>query len=56
MKDDWPMLEGWTTLAYLAAEFPAYTYGNTRAEPELPQPRAAREDGGHAPLPHRRVG
>jgi len=23
------MLEGWTTLAYLAAEFPGYAYGNT---------------------------
>jgi len=29
MKDDQPMLEGWTTLAYLAAEFPGYDYGNT---------------------------
>ena len=29
MSDDQPMLEGWTTLAYLAAEFPGYTYGNT---------------------------
>ncbi len=29
MKDDWPILEGWTTLAYLAAEFPGYTFGNT---------------------------
>lgn len=29
MKDDRPMLEGWTTLAYLAAEFPGYTFGNT---------------------------
>ena len=28
MKDDQPILEGWTTLAYLAAEFPGYTYGN----------------------------
>ena len=29
MKGDQPMLEGWTTLAYLAAEFPGYTFGNT---------------------------
>jgi alkanesulfonate monooxygenase SsuD/methylene tetrahydromethanopterin reductase-like flavin-dependent oxidoreductase (luciferase family) len=28
MKDDWPMLEGWTTIAFLAAEFPGYTFGN----------------------------
>ncbi len=29
MKDDRPILEGWTTLAYLAAEFPGLTFGNT---------------------------
>jgi alkanesulfonate monooxygenase SsuD/methylene tetrahydromethanopterin reductase-like flavin-dependent oxidoreductase (luciferase family) len=29
MNHDLPMLEGWTTLAYLAAEFPGYAYGNT---------------------------
>jgi alkanesulfonate monooxygenase SsuD/methylene tetrahydromethanopterin reductase-like flavin-dependent oxidoreductase (luciferase family) len=29
MKGDRPMLEGWTTLTYLAAEFPAYTFGHT---------------------------
>ena len=28
MKDDAPMLEGWTAIAYLAAEFPAFTFGN----------------------------
>jgi alkanesulfonate monooxygenase SsuD/methylene tetrahydromethanopterin reductase-like flavin-dependent oxidoreductase (luciferase family) len=28
MKDDRPMLEGWTAIAFLAAEFPAYTFGN----------------------------
>jgi len=28
MKDDRPILEAWTTIAYLAAEFPAYTFGN----------------------------
>jgi alkanesulfonate monooxygenase SsuD/methylene tetrahydromethanopterin reductase-like flavin-dependent oxidoreductase (luciferase family) len=28
MKDDAPMLEGWTAIAYLAAEFPAYAFGN----------------------------
>src|SRR4051812_22026584 len=28
MKDEWPILEGWTTIAYLAAEFPTYTFGN----------------------------
>jgi alkanesulfonate monooxygenase SsuD/methylene tetrahydromethanopterin reductase-like flavin-dependent oxidoreductase (luciferase family) len=28
MKDDAPILEGWTTLTYLAAEFPSYTFGN----------------------------
>jgi alkanesulfonate monooxygenase SsuD/methylene tetrahydromethanopterin reductase-like flavin-dependent oxidoreductase (luciferase family) len=28
MKEDHPQLEGWTTLTYLAAEFPAYTFGN----------------------------
>jgi alkanesulfonate monooxygenase SsuD/methylene tetrahydromethanopterin reductase-like flavin-dependent oxidoreductase (luciferase family) len=29
MKGDRPMLEGWTTLTYLAAAFPAYTFGHT---------------------------
>jgi alkanesulfonate monooxygenase SsuD/methylene tetrahydromethanopterin reductase-like flavin-dependent oxidoreductase (luciferase family) len=29
MKADRPMLEAWTTLTYLAAEFPAYTFGHT---------------------------
>jgi alkanesulfonate monooxygenase SsuD/methylene tetrahydromethanopterin reductase-like flavin-dependent oxidoreductase (luciferase family) len=29
MKGDQPILEGWTTLAYLAAAFPGYTFGNT---------------------------
>ena len=28
MKDDHPILEGWTAIAYLAAEFPGYTFGN----------------------------
>jgi len=28
MKEDWPILEGWTAIAYLAAEFPDYTFGN----------------------------
>ncbi len=28
MKDDWPVLEGWTAIAFLAAEFPRYTIGN----------------------------
>lgn len=28
MKDDSPMLEGWTAIAFLAAEYPAYTFGN----------------------------
>jgi alkanesulfonate monooxygenase SsuD/methylene tetrahydromethanopterin reductase-like flavin-dependent oxidoreductase (luciferase family) len=28
MKEDRPMLEGWTTIAYLAAEFPDVTFGN----------------------------
>jgi alkanesulfonate monooxygenase SsuD/methylene tetrahydromethanopterin reductase-like flavin-dependent oxidoreductase (luciferase family) len=28
MKDDDPVLEAWTTIAYLAAEFPSYTVGN----------------------------
>lgn len=28
MKDDWPILEGWTAIAYLAGEFPTYTFGN----------------------------
>jgi alkanesulfonate monooxygenase SsuD/methylene tetrahydromethanopterin reductase-like flavin-dependent oxidoreductase (luciferase family) len=28
MKDDRPMLEGWTAIAFLAAEFPTYTFGN----------------------------
>jgi len=28
MKDDAPLLEGWTTLTYLAAEFPGLTFGN----------------------------
>src|SRR2546428_9465037 len=28
MKDDQPILEAWTTLTYLAAEFPQYTFGN----------------------------
>jgi alkanesulfonate monooxygenase SsuD/methylene tetrahydromethanopterin reductase-like flavin-dependent oxidoreductase (luciferase family) len=28
MKDDRPMLEGWTTIAFLAAEFPNYAFGN----------------------------
>ncbi len=28
MKDDAPMLEGWTTIAYLAAEFRGFTFGN----------------------------
>ncbi len=28
MKDDAPILEGWTTLAFLAAEFPSYVFGN----------------------------
>ena len=28
MKDDHPMLEGWTAIAYLAGEFPGYTFGN----------------------------
>lgn len=28
MKDDAPMLEGWTAIAYLAAEFPGYAFGN----------------------------
>jgi alkanesulfonate monooxygenase SsuD/methylene tetrahydromethanopterin reductase-like flavin-dependent oxidoreductase (luciferase family) len=29
MKGDRPLLEAWTTLTYLAAEFPAYTFGHT---------------------------
>ena len=28
MSDDHPLLEGWTTIAYLAAEFPSYRFGN----------------------------
>ena len=28
MKDDSPTLEGWTTIAFLAAEFPSYTFGS----------------------------
>jgi alkanesulfonate monooxygenase SsuD/methylene tetrahydromethanopterin reductase-like flavin-dependent oxidoreductase (luciferase family) len=28
MNEDRPLLEGWTTLAFLAAEFPSYTFGN----------------------------
>ena len=28
MKDDLPILEAWTTLTFLAAEFPAYTFGH----------------------------
>src|SRR3954451_7755491 len=28
MKDEVPILEGWTTIAYLAGEFPDYTFGN----------------------------
>jgi len=28
MNDDLPLLEGWTTVAFLAAEFPSYTFGN----------------------------
>lgn len=28
MKDDQAMLEAWTTLTYVAAEFPSYTFGN----------------------------
>src|SRR3954471_5321081 len=28
MKEDWRILEGWTAIAYLAAEFPDYTFGN----------------------------
>lgn len=28
MKDDWPILEGWTAISYFAAEFPAFTFGN----------------------------
>jgi alkanesulfonate monooxygenase SsuD/methylene tetrahydromethanopterin reductase-like flavin-dependent oxidoreductase (luciferase family) len=28
MKDDAPMLEAWTTLTYLAAEFPNFTFGH----------------------------
>jgi alkanesulfonate monooxygenase SsuD/methylene tetrahydromethanopterin reductase-like flavin-dependent oxidoreductase (luciferase family) len=28
MKDNSPTLEGWTALAFLAAEFPAYAFGN----------------------------
>jgi alkanesulfonate monooxygenase SsuD/methylene tetrahydromethanopterin reductase-like flavin-dependent oxidoreductase (luciferase family) len=28
MKEALPMLEGWTTIAYLAAAFPAYVFGN----------------------------
>jgi alkanesulfonate monooxygenase SsuD/methylene tetrahydromethanopterin reductase-like flavin-dependent oxidoreductase (luciferase family) len=29
MKGDRPLLEAWTTLTYLAAEFPAYVFGHT---------------------------
>ncbi len=28
MKDEHPILEGWTTIAFLAGEFPGYTFGN----------------------------
>src|SRR5207248_4535967 len=28
MKEDHPTVEAWTTLTFLAAEFPAYTFGN----------------------------
>lgn len=28
MKDDHPMLEGWTAIAFLAGEFPGFTFGN----------------------------
>ena len=28
MKDDSPILEGWTSIAFLAGEFPGYTFGN----------------------------
>jgi alkanesulfonate monooxygenase SsuD/methylene tetrahydromethanopterin reductase-like flavin-dependent oxidoreductase (luciferase family) len=28
MNDNRPILEGWTTIAYLAGEFPGYTFGN----------------------------
>ncbi len=28
MKDDSPTLEGWTAIAFLAAGFPSYTFGN----------------------------
>jgi alkanesulfonate monooxygenase SsuD/methylene tetrahydromethanopterin reductase-like flavin-dependent oxidoreductase (luciferase family) len=28
MKDDRPVLEGWTTIAFLAGEFPSYRFGN----------------------------
>ena len=28
MKDDHPMLEGWTALAFLAGEFSGYPFGN----------------------------
>jgi len=28
MKDDLPMLEGWTSIAFLAGEFPGFTFGN----------------------------